>query len=468
MEDRAALSALDIARLIRERELSPIEVVETSLARIEKVNPELNAFVTVVADQALEQAREAERSAAERDDLPPFHGVPLPVKDLAETAGIRTTFSTKAYADYVPETDTNAVARLKRAGFIILGKTNTPEFGTVPVTESDLNGVCRNPWDPTRTPGGSSGGSAVAVAAGIAPVAHGSDGGGSIRIPASCCGIFGIKPARGRISLGPRLGEAVEGFSTDGPLARDVRDAAAMLDVLEGYETGEPYWAPPPERPYVEEVGADPGKLRIALTLQTQTNVEVDAECATAARDAAALLESLGHSVEEADPGWYDDDAMGDWVKVWQTLPAPFLIDDPAELEPLNGAFLQAAKATNTIDYARSVIGVHRLAREVVAFWDDYDLVLTPTLCKPPVPVGWVFEEDDPWAQFIRLGEWVGFTALMNATGQPAVSLPLHWTEDGLPVGVQLIAAPAREDVLFRVSGQVEEAAPWSHRYPPL
>ena len=258
-----------------------MELVDVYLERIERLDPELNAYVTVCADEARAAARAAEDAPAER----PFHGVPLPIKDLNETAGVRTTFSSRAFADYVPAFDAAVVRRLKEAGFILLGKTNTPELGSTAVTESELNGVCRNPWDPGRTPGGSSGGAAAAVAAGLAPAAHGSDGGGSIRIPASCCGLFGIKPARGRVSPAPYGG--LEGFGTSGPIARTVLDAAALLDVMQGYETGDPYWAPPPERPFAEEVGSDPGRLRIAVTTTPPIDVPVDPVCTAAAEDAA-------------------------------------------------------------------------------------------------------------------------------------------------------------------------------------
>jgi amidase len=467
MTELAFESATELARLIRDRRVSPVEVTNAYLERIDKLDDTLNAFVTVAGDEALESARRAEQATMSSDGLPPFHGVPLPIKDLAETAGIRTTFSTKALADYVPDRDTHSVRKLRNAGFILIGKTNTPEFGTLPMTESELNGVCRNPWDPDCTPGGSSGGAAAAVAAGLAPIAHGSDGGGSIRIPSSCCGLFGIKPTRGRVSLGPRVGEGIAGLSTDGPVARSVQDAAAFLDVLEGYETGDPYWAPPPERPFADEVGESPGRLRIAVTTQCQTGAPVDDGCSAAVKDVAGLLASLGHDVDEANPGWFDDDSTSMWVKVWQSLTSFYPIDED-EMEPLNRAFRQAADKTSSTDYVRAVTGMHALARRVVAFWDDYDLVLSPTLNLPPVPVGWVFEEEDPWAQFIRLGLWVGFTAVINVTGQPAVSLPLYWSDEGLPIGVQLVGRPADESTLIRVSAQLEEARPWADRRPPI
>jgi amidase len=411
--------------------------------------------VTVCADAA---------RAAALGTLPdgPFRGVPLPIKDLNETAGIRTTFSSRAFADYVPEFDAAVVRRLKEAGFVVLGKTNTPELGLTAVTESELNGPCRNPWDPSRTPGGSSGGAAAAVAAGLAPAAQGSDGGGSIRIPASCCGVFGIKPARGRVSPAPYGG--LEGFSTSGPITRSVLDAAVLLDVMAGYETGDPYWAAAPERPFAEEVGADPGRLRVALTTTPPIEAPVAAECASAARDAASLLEELGHSVEEATPPWRDAELLAMFMKVWAVIPA--LYDRPAELfEPETRALVDAASQLNAVDYVRATAGLRELTRRIVGFLADYDLLLTPTLAVPPVSIG-ALEDDDPWVQFANAGRFTPFTQVANITGLPAVSLPLSWSDEGLPIGVQLVGRPAGEAALIRVSAQLEEARPWHDRRP--
>jgi amidase len=356
------------------------------------------------------------------------------------------------------------VRRLKDAGFVVLGKTNTPELGITAVTESELNGACRNPWDTTRTPGGSSGGAAVAVAAGMSPAAHGSDGGGSIRIPASCCGLYGIKPARGRVSPAPWGG--LEGFSTSGPLTRTVLDAAALLDVMAGYETGDPWWAPPPERPFAEEVGRDPGTLRVALTFSPPIDAPVAPECVTAAEQTAALLSELGHDVEEATPPWGSDELFGLFMQVWQVGPA--LSGKPAELfEPMNRVLIEAATKTNAVDYVRSTAQLRGLARSIVAFWNDYDVVLTPTLAQPPPEIGAVIV-DDPWESFRLAGRFTAFTQVANVTGLPAVSLPLHWSEDGLPIGSQLIGRPAGEATLFRLSGQLEAARPWRDRRPPV
>ncbi|MGH2748186.1 MAG: amidase [Actinomycetota bacterium] len=467
MSDLPFLSATEQARLVRGGDISPVELVETYLSRVEKLDGELNAYVTVAGDQALGQARDAEARVGRGEDLPPFHGVPIAIKDLAETRGLRTTFSTKAAKDYVPRLDAASVRRIKEAGFIVLGKTNTPEFGTLPITESELNGACHNPWDLDRTPGGSSGGAAAALAAGLTPIAHGSDGGGSIRIPASCCGVFGIKPSRGRVSSAPRFGEVWEGFSTEGPIARSVSDAAALLDVMSGYETGDPYWAPPPERPFADEVGRAPGPLRVAFTGETPNGAPVDSAVLGALEDAGRLLESLGHEIEEASPDWVDHDMVAAYIKVVQASPA--LVPLPEEgMEPINRALLQAADQLSSADYVRAMTTLHSFARKVVAFWDDYDLLLTPTLALPPVPIGWLFEDDDPWMQLTRSGFFIPFTPPFNITGQPAASLPLYWSDGGLPIGVQLVGRPADEATIIRVAAQLEAARPWADRRPPV
>jgi amidase len=464
--DSAWLSATEQAELIRRGELSPVDAVTTYLERIDKFDDTLNSYVTVVGEQALAQAKEAEQPPG--DDRPPFHGVPIAIKDLHETAGIRTTFSSKAYADYVPTIDAFPVRRLKDAGFIFLGKTNASEFGTFPQTESDLNGIARNPWNPDHTPGGSSGGAAAALAAGLCPVAHGSDGGGSIRIPASYCGLFGLKPTRGRISSGPRFGEGWAGMSTQGPIARTVRDAAALLDVMAGYETGDPYWAPPPERPFADEVGAEVGKLRVAFTTAAGTGGVAEPDVAAAVQEAVQLLESLGHTVEESAPDWEDPSVTANFIQVLQAGFAHHVGVDTSLFEPANRMAMEQAAEVNSLDYVRAVAGLHAFTRRVVAFWNDYDILVTPTVPMPPPPVGWIFEEDDPWGQFARAGLVVPFTAPVNITGQPAVSVPLHWSEAGLPIGVQLIGRPADEATLIRLSAQLEDARPWADRRPPI
>jgi amidase len=468
MSEIAFQPATEQARLVREREVSPVELVQTYLERIEKFDQTINSYVTVTADAALDAARAAEAAVSDGAGLPPFHGVPVSIKDLYALEGVRMTASTKARKDHVPTEDASTVRRIKEAGFIPLGKTNTPEFGTVPVTESELNGICRNPWNTERTPGGSSGGAAAGVSAGLAPIAQGSDGGGSIRIPASCCGLFGLKPSRGRVSHAPYFGESLAGLSTHGPIARTVRDAAAFLDVISGYEVGDPYWAAPPERPFEQEVGADPGRLRVAFTLKNALESPVDPACAAAIEDAARLLESLGHDVDQADPEVDDPNASSYFVTIWSTIASGYG-DIPADqMEPLNRMLTELGMSTNAFDYIKAKHGMHRLARQVVSFWNDYDLLLTPTLALPPLPVGWIFEEEDPWAQFARSGLFAPFTPFTNLTGQPAVSVPLFWNDDDLPIGVQLVGAPAGEATLIRVSSQLEGARPWAERLPPV
>jgi amidase len=451
----AFLSALEQARLVREGEVSPLELVDECLARIERFDTGLNAFVTVAA----EHAREAARSPAPG----PFSGVPLPIKDLVETAGIRTTFSSRAFADYVPKEDMELVNRLRAAGFVVIGKTNTPEFGTTAVTESELNGSCRNPWDTERTPGGSSGGAAAAVAAGLAPIAQGSDGGGSIRIPASCCGLFGLKPTRGRVSPAPR-GDTY-GLSVAGSLARTVADAAAFLDAIAGPVTGDPYIAPPPERPFLEEVGADPGRLRIGLALDPPHAVPVDEPCTTAATDAANLLEELGHEVEPTSLP-QNHEALRLFAVVWATIPGIYPVEDASLLEPLNSVFLEQAQQLTSIDYVRAYAALQLVGRAFAAACAPYDVVLTPTLAKPPVPVGWVREPDDPWEQYARAGAFTPFTPPVNVAGLPAASVPLSRTGDGLPIGVHLIGRAGDEATLIRLSAQLEQARPWADRRP--
>jgi amidase len=434
--------------------VSPRELVDAAIGRIEAADPELNFLVTDCFEQA--------RATTPADG--PFAGVPMLVKDLTETAGVRTTFSSRAFADYVPLNDAAVVRRMKEAGFIVLGKSNTPEFGITCVTESDLNGACRNPWDTTRTPGGSSGGAAAAVASGALPLAHGSDGGGSVRIPATCCGLFGLKPSRGRVSPAPFTSGSLE-LSQSGPLSVTVRDAAAFLDAIAGYESGDAHWAPPPERPFLDEVGADPGRLRIAFTAEPAIPYDVDPRLVQATRAAADALAELGHDVVEGTPPWTDPLALAAFAKMWQITPALYPVRDESLLMPLNRALAAAARETSSVIFGQAVLALQRLARTTVTFWDDVDVVLTPGLAMLPVEIGWIFEPDDPWEQFARGGEFTPFTPIINLTGQPAAAVP--WTViDGLPAGIQLIGPPAGEALLIRLASQLEAAHPWADRLP--
>lgn len=458
----AFLSAVEQARLVRAREVSSVELVRLYLDRIARLDPELNAYVTVRGDEALDEAATIDSSSGDA----PFRGVPIAVKDLTPTAGIRTTFSSHAYGSFVPDYDTAVVRRIREAGFVIVGKTNTPEFGTTAFTESDLNGAARNPWHLDRTPGGSSGGAAAALAAGLIPIAHGTDGGGSIRIPASCCGVFGLKPSRGRISSAPFT--SLEGLSTAGPLSRTVQDAAHLLDVLAGYEPGDPWWAPVPDRPFADTVAEPPGRLRVAATSTPPIDTPVSAECIAALQSAATLLTQLGHDVVEATPPWTDADLVHTFIEIWQVGPALHLIDDLSLMTPLNRELVESARKSSAADYARAVVQLQMVARRTVAFWSEVDVVLTPTLALPPVPIGWQNAVDGAIEQLLRNTEFTPFTAIANLTGLPAMSLPLHWSEDGLPIGVQLIGPPAGDALLLSLAAQVEAAHPWAHRRPPL
>ena len=457
----AFLSAVEQAQLVRSGEVSSEELVAVSLERIERLDPLLNAFVTVCAEEALATARVFDSTPGDA----PFRGVPIAVKDLAATAGIRTTYSSRAYAEYVPDFDTAVVRRIREAGFVIVGKTNTPEFGTVAFTESELNGATRNPWSTELTPGGSSGGAAAALAAGLVPTSHATDGGGSIRIPASCCGLFGLKPSRGRVSTAP-FG-SLEGLSTAGPLTRSVEDAAHLLDVLAGYEPGDPWWAPPPERPFAETTGEPPPRLRIAVTSTPPTDVPVDPECVRAVSSAAELLAELGHDVRDETPPWRTDDLFHTFIAVWQVGPALHPVDD-ALMTPLNRGLVESARASTAADYGRAVASLQLLARRIVAFWSDVDIVLTPTLALPPVPIGWQDAVDGPIEQLLRNVEFTPFTAVANLTGLPAMSLPLHWSADGLPIGVHAIGPPAGDALLLQLAAEVEAARPWADRRPPV
>jgi amidase len=458
----AFLPATEQARLVRTREVSSLELVRLYLDRIEQLDPRLNSFVTVCAEEALEEAEKRDADPADRA----FHGVPIAVKDLTATRGIRTTYSCRAFADNVPDFDTAVVRRIREAGFVIVGKTNTPEFGTVAFTESELNGSTSNPWNPDLTPGGSSGGAAAAVAAGLVPIAHGSDGGGSIRIPASCCGLFGLKPSRGRVSSAPF--SSYEGLSTGGSLARYVADAAAFLDLVSGYEPGDAWWAAPPDRPFAEEVGVDPGRLRVGVAATPPLDVPVHPDCVEALRSTTALLEDLGHDVEDAAPRWSDVPLLDLFITIWQVTAALYPVP-PDALTPLNRGLAEIARETSSVELALASVELNAAARRIVHFWNDYDVLLTPTLALPPVPIGW--QEDGVAGAVEQLRKntlFTPFTAVANLTGLPAMSLPLHQNGDGLPIGVQAFGPPAGDALLIRLAAQIEEARPWSGDRPPI
>lgn len=454
--------------------LSPVELVDACLARIERFNPAINAFNTVLVEQARGQALESETRLREGRGRP-LEGVPVPIKDEALVAGVPTTLGSRMAPPFPIPFDSEPVARLRAAGAVFLGKTTLPEFGTVPTTEGRLLGDCHNPWDPTRTAGGSSGGAAAAVATGMAPVAHGRDGGGSLRIPASCCGLFTIKPARGRISLAPLAGDSPLGLVTDGFITRSVLDCALLLDTVCGPALGDPSWAPPPARPFAEEVGTPPGSLRVGWTAVPPIATPVDPACAAAVADAAELCAGLGHRVVELTPDWQDDSLLPDFLQVWSATigwvveQLAGLGGDPESLEPHNHALWEAGRATPATTYLVTQTRLQGYARRVLATWEEVDVLLTPTLAELPLPLGTILDGVDvePLRPLTRAAGFTPFTPLINVTGQPAASLPLSWHQ-GLPVGVQAIGRPADEATLFRLSAQLEEARPWAGRRSDL
>jgi amidase len=466
--------ATEQAQLIRDGEVSSRELVEESLRAIEALNDELNAFVTLAADRAL-----AEADAIGQGDDRPLAGVPIAIKDLiAWTEGIRTTNGMNAMGDWVPPEDSATVRKLRAAGAIVVGKTNTPEMGIPPVTEPDRFGPCRNPYDTSRTPGGSSGGSAAAVASGMVSLAHGNDGGGSIRIPASCCGLVGLKPTRGRVSWAPGWTEGPLGLPTDGCLSRTVRDTAVTLDLIAGYEPGDSFLVPPPSAPFAEAAEREPGRLRVGFSLDAPNGAPVDPECQQAARDAVALLEELGHEVEEASfPS--DEGYVENFVKVWVSsigeelhtleswLGEPI---DRSKIEPLTAQMEEIAGSQSATDLLIAMDYLRRMSRRILAFWVDHDVLVTPTLAKPPIEIGALrpAEGEPPIQMLINSAGWVPFTPVINTTGQPAISLPLHQSADGLPVGVQFVGPPAGEEMLLSLAGQLEQARPWVDRRPPV
>ena len=453
------LTALEQGEAVRRGEVSPVELVEHHLARTDDVG----AFVTTVPERALDAAK-----ALPRTGESPLHGVPTAIKDLNPTAGVRTTFGSAAYDDFVPEVSDNVTLSIEAAGMVWIGKTNTPEFGSPCYTEPDVAPPAVTPWDRTRTAGGSSGGAAAAVAAGLVPVAQGSDGGGSLRIPGSCCGLVGLKPSRGRVSAAPTYGDPV-GLGTAGSLARTVADAAAMLDVLAGHRVGDPTWAPEPSGTFLAAARRRPGRLRIArFSTPVITDVEVDPEPLAAWEEASALLESLGHDVEDV-PVPLDRSAVPVFETCWAVLTA-LSVPPPGrehQLRPLTRWLSEKGRAVSGPDFGLAIGEMRRLAAGALEALAPYDAVLTPTLASVPLPVGAMRDDDDPAADFEAQKRFTPWTSAWNVTGMPAVSLPTHWTDDGLPVGVMLAARPAEDELLLSLSAQVEEASGWVGRTPP-
>ncbi len=484
---------LGMAGLVRKKEVSPAELCEEAISRIEKLNPALNAVITPMFDLA---RNDIEKGLPEG----PFTGVPFLLKDLvAAYAGVPLTGGSRAYRNYIPDENCELVKRFKKAGIVIMGKTNCPEFGLMGITEPEMYGPTRNPWNTDHTPGGSSGGSAAAVASGMVPIASGGDGGGSIRIPASCCALFGLKPTRGRNPTGPDHGAIWQGAVVEHVISRSVRDSAAMLDATCGADAGAPYIIPLPERPYMEEITREPGSLKIAFNTHSPLDTEVHPECARAVEETARLLEGLGHTVIEDRPA-IDGKAL---ATSYLTMYMGEIAADIEELELILG---RKAKRSDVeaLTWTLGLLGrtysagyfVEQMrewgmaARTMGRFHKTYDLYLTPTTASPPVRIGELKPKPAERAlltivnsmglgKLLKLSGIVDtlavqslsktpFTQLANFTGQPAMSMPLHWTDEGLPCGVQFIGRFGDEATLFRLAAQLEQAQPWFDKRPPV
>ena len=465
-DELTLLDATAQADLVRRKQVTPIELVDAAIARIERLNPSLNAIITPL----FEPARTAARGALPEG---PFRGVPFLLKDLlASYAGVRMSAGSAFLRDFVPDHDSELVARLKRAGLVIVGKTNTPEFGLLPTTEPRLFGPTRNPWDQTRTAGGSSGGSAAAVAAGMVAMAHANDGGGSIRIPASCCGVFGLKPTRARNPLGPDFGDALSGLGAEHAVTRSVRDSAALLDATSGPDIGDPYCAPTPARPFLQEVGADPGRLRVAFTTAAPTGVPIHADCVRAVREAVKLCSDLGHEVDEAAPAIDGGRFASCFMTLWSVGCARSLEGNailtgrkptPDQFEELTWALAEQGRAVTGSAYLLAVGALQVIARHIARFFVNYDVWITPTLAEPPLPLGsFGPQAGDPLYGLRRATAFVPFTPLCNVTGQPAMSVPLFWNAEGLPIGTHFVGRFGDEATLFRLAAQLEVARPWA------
>ncbi len=462
--------ALGLAEQIAKRQFTALELLNAVRQRVEALNPRLNAFCDLFFDKAEAQIKSGLGEG-------PFKGVPFALKDIGvHMAGVATTSGSRAHKNFVPNFDSTLVERYKKAGLVIFGKTASPEFGLTTTTESALFGQTRNPWNLQKTSGGSSGGTSSAVASRILPMAHGSDGGGSIRIPASCCGLFGLKPTRGRVPMGPSQFESWNGCSHHHALTISVRDSAALLDATAGAELGSPFFSPLPSRPFLKEAGADPGKLRIALAINTPAGTPLDAECRKAAIEAAKLCESLGHHIEEKSLPVDDKVMRPAFISILQVSLAKTL-DDAAKIlgrqatdkdvEPITWIIAQAGKAVSSIDYSRAISTMHQVGLTMARFMQHYDVILSPTLARPPVDLGVLsLSRQDVQAYIRDVTEFGPYTALYNVTGQPSMSVPLYWTTDGLPIGVMFSGRFGEDSLLFRLAAQLEKAKPWAERKP--
>lgn len=463
-------TARSLAGAIRDRQISPVEVLEATLARIDQVDDRVNAIVWRNDDEARQAARRAADEVMHRDkaDLPPFHGVPIPIKDLTPVAGWPVTYGSWAASEKPSEESELIVEALRSAGFILTARTNTPELGPITAAENDRYGITRNPWNLDHTPGGSSGGAGAAVAAGMFSVAHGNDGGGSIRIPASCCGLVGLKVSRGRV---PTLINSWEGGAVEGVLARDVADTAAILDVICGPDPGQWYNAPAPSRPFLSEVGAEPGRLRVALLDEAPLRLTLDEECVAAARQAGAALEKIGHVVERVS--WeIPDEFVAAFMKVVNSGLADYDVDWD-RVEPHIRTNREAALEVDSLAYVTAVHALQRFSRQLTARWGtEFDVLLTPTMTIVPPKAGEILAAvhagagtGEPAMQVFQMAV---LTSGFNMTGQPAISVPVHMTPSGLPVGVQLVGGPWDEVTVLRLAAQLEQALPWADRRPRL
>ncbi|MBW2409755.1 MAG: amidase, partial [Deltaproteobacteria bacterium] len=467
LEELFVLDATAQADLIRRKEITPIELVDAVIERIERLNPTLNAVVTPMYDLA--------RKAA-KGKLPdgPFTGVPFLLKDLIlEVKGVRLTEGYAFLKNHISDIDSELAIRFRNAGLIFTGKTNTCEFGLLTTTEPKLFGPCRNPWDTAKTTGGSSGGSAAAVAAGMVPMAHGNDGGGSIRIPASCCGLFGLKPSRGRNPLGPEYSDIwMSYFSYEHALTRSVRDSAALLDATAGPEIGSPYWVPPPKkRPFITAAGADPGKLKIGFSLKTVSNEPLHPAREAAVKDAAKLCADLGHEVDEICPD-VDEGVVKCFGRLWSVV-TKWSIDywanrtgneaTPDQFEDLTWKCYQIGAKRDAVGYINNLMALQKCVKRVMRFFEKYDIWLTSTLYQPPLELG-SFEPtpENRYHAFDQLNSFSPLPGICNATGQPAMSVPLFWNADGLPVGTHFAGRYDDEETLFSLAAQLEKARPWA------
>ena len=469
----AWLGAIRLADLLRRRETSPSEVLSDCLARIEGLNPQLNAFVIILREQAAAQAARSELRLA-AGEQGPLEGVPIAIKDNRWLAGVEVTHgSFSAPAGPAPR-DAEVVARLRGAGAVLVGKTTLPEFAALPVTESRRLGITRNPWSLEHTPGGSSGGSAAAVAAGMVPVAEGNDGGGSLRIPGSCCGLFALKPTRGRISLGPEGGDGLGGLVADGFLTRSVADTALLLDVVSGPAPGDPYALPSPRMPFIAAAAISPRRLRVGWTTIPPIAVPVHPACDAAVRAAAGLLEGLGHQVEPVDPRWQQGHLSRDFRILWGSSMRLAVLSveagggDPGRIEPQVQALAELGAKVEAAEYLLAQQRLQLFGRSIAWLWEHYDVLMTPTLAQPPLLVGELLEgtAEQPLVAMDRSDRFSPFTTLANITGQPAAQLPLH-QHRGLPIGAQLIGRHGDEATLLQLSQQLEDASSWLSLPPP-